>query len=213
MKTYAYALFDMDGTLVDSMAYWMKAPLEYAKGLLPHMTEEELVSFVKSPTYTGLLEALETCGVTISVPELMHAAEKLMYNYYQTEIQAKPGAIPLLEKLHSDGVKIGIITMTPHSDVDVCLAKTGIDKYISFVLTPEDTSDGSGKEKTEIFGIALEKLGGVKPEECIFYEDSWYAAKTAHEMGFRVVAAYDKYAEWEKLKTFADEEINLDRVN
>ncbi len=210
MKQFSYALFDMDGTLVDSMEHWMRAPMEYARKLLPDMTEEVANEIIRTPTYTGMLQVLEKHGVSISVKELMQASEHIMLDYYQNEIDAKPGAEPLLKKLQAEGVKMGLITMTPHRDVDICLARTGLGKYISFVLTPEDTTDGSGKEKTEIFGIALKKLGCEDPCECMFFEDSYYAAKTAREMGFYVVATYDSFAEWDKLISYADEQINLD---
>ncbi len=210
MKHLPYALFDMDGTLVDSMTYWMLVPLEYAHTLMPDMTPEQQEQIYLNSTYSGMQELLSSWGVEITIPDLINTSAELMCAYYRDKIDLKRGVPAILEKLKANGTKMGIITMTPHRDVELCLARTGLDQYISFVLTPEDTTDGSGKEKPEIFGLALEKLGATSPQECMFFEDSLYAARTAHELGFYLVGVYDKWAESEEVEKISDLFLNLD---
>ncbi len=210
MKQLPYALFDMDGTLVDSMTYWMTAPGEYVRRVLPDITAEQEAALAETRTYVGLLEKLVSWGVRVTVDDIIHASEDLMMEHYRKDITTKPGAIPLLEELFHAGTKMGLITMTPHRAVDICLAKTGLDKYFSFVLTPEDTSDGSGKEKREIFDIGMARLGCEHPSDCLFFEDSVYAAKTAHDLGFYLVGVYDAWAENEAVRDISDDYLNLD---
>ncbi len=210
MKPLKYALFDMDGTLVDSMSEWMRSPIAYAHTLLPHMTPEQEELIYLTHDYEDIRALLLSWGAEVTVDALIHACEETMADCYANEIRAKRGTVSLLEELREAGVKMGIITMTPHRDVDVCLAATGLGKYFSFVLSTEDTSDGSGKEKPEIFGIALNKLGCTDPAECLFFEDSLYAVRTAHALGFHVIGVYDKWADNTAVEALADECINLD---
>ncbi len=210
MKTLPYALFDMDGTLVDSMTHWMRAPLSYARAVLPNLTEEMARRVYLTHDYADIRDLLASWGAEVSVPALIRASEDAMVEEYLHHIDAKAGVPALLASLHHAGTKMGIITMTPHHEVEICLARTGLDRYFSFVLTTEDTSDGSGKEKPEIFGIALEKLGCKSPAECMFFEDSLYAARTAHDMGFYLVGVYDRWAESDKVRALSDAFLNLD---
>ncbi len=212
MKHLPYALFDMDGTLVDSMGYWRESPLKYARKRCPHLTEEMADAICHTYTYSGLRELLASYGLSMTVEELIHACEDIMTEHYRHDIEVKPGAIAILEELRAAGTRMGIITMTPHRDAEICLRKTGLDAYISFVLTPEDTSDGSGKEKPEIFGIAQNLLGCENPADCLFFEDSLYAASTAKRLGFYLVGVWDRWAECDEVRAIADEYLNLDEA-
>ncbi len=210
MKQLPFALFDMDGTLVDSMGYWREAPLKYALEVFPDLTEEQKDMVRNTYTYEGMQALFATFGVEMTVDEVMHASEALMVEHYRDHIDAKPGVTALMEEFRARGVKMGLVTMTPHSEVDICLRRTGLDKYMSFALTPEDTSDGSGKEKPEIFGIALRKLGCGDPAECMFFEDSIYAASTAKKLGFYLVGVYDRWTDHEEVAAIADTFLHFD---
>ncbi len=213
MKHLPYALFDMDGTLVESMTYWAREPEMCCHQLYKESgaacSQSAFVAFNinvrKAVTYRDLLEALAEVGVQITERELARKTEESMLSHYENDIDVKPGVIPLLEELQAAGTKMGIVTMTPHYDVDACLKKTGLGKYFSFVLTPEDTSDGSGKEKPEIFDIALKKLGCRNASECMFFEDSYYAVYTAKNMGFYMIGVYDDWSRDPRVEQLSDE--------
>ncbi len=210
MTGFPYALFDMDGTLVDSMTQWMEAPITCARALLPDLTPAREEQVYLTHDYADICDLLLSWGADITIPELIRASEDAMHARYLHEIDAKRGIPALLEELKQAGVKMGIITMTPHREVEVCLKRTGLEKYFSFVLTTEDTSDGSGKEKPEIFGIALNKLGCENAGDCLFFEDSYYAARTAYSLGFHVVGVHDRWADADAVKTVSHRYINLD---
>ncbi len=210
MRFFPYAIFDMDGTLVDSMKYWREAPLRFARSIISTFSDADIDRLCHVHSYGEAVQLFRAHGVDMTEDSLMRASENMMMKHYRDDIDVKAGTVALLDEMKAAGVKMGIVTMTPHYDVDICLQKTGLDKYFSFVLTPEDTSDGSGKEKPEIFGTALEKLGCENPKDCMFFEDSLYAVKTAKKLGFYIVGVYDERAEVDEVQMLSDVFLNLD---
>ena len=209
-----YALFDLDGTLVDSMAYWKRMPLEFFASHGLTVDEAAGKRLLASHGYGEIIDFCRECGVDVTLPELLEFLHLRMSVAYERKILPKPGALPLLRALRDAGCRMGIITMTPHRDAEVCLARHGLTPFFSFVLTPEDMPDGSGKEEPGIFERALEKLGGARPGECLFFEDSLYAVETAHRMGFRVLAVKDPFAAHarEKIDALAEQTLDLDAL-
>lgn len=207
-----YALFDLDGTLVDSMAHWKRLPLAFFASHGLSVNEAERNRLLASHGYGEILDFCRERGVNVTLPELMEFLHLHMVDAYEREIPLKAGALPLLHTLRDSDCKMGLITMTPHRDAEVCLARHGLSPFFSFVLTPEDMPDGSGKEEPEIFELALEKLGGARPGECLFFEDSLYAVETASKMGFRIMAVKDVSAAYarERIDALAEQTLDLD---
>ncbi len=212
IKPFAYALFDMDGTLVDSMTYWRYAPAELAARLFGDIGEERVAALVATRTYGEIERLFAAWGFSLSRVALIRGCEEIMAEHYRRDVKARAGALPLLKSLGAAGTRMGIITLTPHREAEICLSETGLSPFFSFVLTPQDTSSGKGKEDPEIFRIALQKLGCRHPSDCAFFEDSLYAVRTAHAMGFRVQAVRDKWAEQERdeIRALSENYLDLD---
>ena len=210
LTRYRYALFDMDGTLVDSMAYWKQLPEDYlaAHGVVLDDAGREAIA--RSRGYGEILGYFASRGVTADLPSLFAFVTTKMAYYYENKVKAKPGTRELLDALKEAGCRMGILTMTPHADVNICLGKTGLAPYFEFVLTMEDTEDKSGKEGTRIFEMALDCFGGAKPAECLFFEDSLYSIRTAREMGFPIVGVSDPWAKFEETEIRALSDLYLD---
>lgn len=205
MKTpvLPYALFDMDGTLVDSMGYWREMPLEYLAEVGIRPDEEGVRRLETARGYGEVLSYLASVGISATLPEMIRFAEGHMARHYAEDVCVKPGAVALLESLRGAGCRMGIITLTPHAGAALCLAKTGLAPYFEFVLTPEDMTGGDGKEAPGIFEEALRRFGGVSPSDCLLFEDSYYSIRTAAAMGFRVVGVEDAWAAFEREKIAA----------
>ena len=158
------AIFDMDGTLLDSMDYWAIVAGEYLKsrGVTPfdddnrHFLEDGLSAWYK--------RAVESHGLKDSLEEATAAIYDFMANYYQTVVKVKDGARELLEKL-------------------------GIYHYFSGIFTTREV--GVGKRSPKIYQVATEFLG-TDPKTTYVFEDAHYAIKTCHDNGINVVGIYDK---------------------
>lgn len=203
MPILPYALFDMDGTLVDSMGYWREMPLEYLAEVGIRPDEAGLRCLETARGYGEVLSYLASVGITATLPEMIRFTEVHMARHYAEDVRVKPGAVALLDTLRAAGCRMGIITLTPHAGAALCLAKTGLAPYFEFVLTPEDMTGGGGKEAPGIFEEALRRFGGADPAECLLFEDSYYSIRTAAAMGFRVVGVEDAWAAFERDKIAA----------
>lgn len=186
-----FAVFDMDGTLVDSMPYWSR------------LTEEYLESLQLSPAdHLDLKKQVETMSVRESAAlfqkalrldktpeEIVLEMGDLMDRHYQHNIPLRPGVVDYLEKLRAEGVAMCVVTLTPSLLAQACLARLGIADYFAFVLSSDDV--GLSKGQPEIFARAAWEFG-VYPPEMVVFEDSHYAARAAKAAGCQVVGIYEE---------------------
>ena len=216
MKTpiLPYALFDMDGTLVDSMGYWRQLPLEYLAEVGIKPDAEGLKHLTSARGYGEIIAYFASLGIHTTLPEMLRFVATHIARHYAEEVQVKPGVPALLESLRAAGCRMGVVTLTPHAGTSVCLTKTGLAPYFDFVLTPEDMPGGGGKEEPGIFEEALRRLGCEKPQDCFVFEDSYYSIATAAKMGFCVIGVRDAWAafEEEKIRASVAEYLDLGEV-
>lgn len=182
------AIFDMDGTLLDSMQYWDTVGKEYLerRGItVDKKTENNILNI-------GILRFSEFCrenyGMDVTYEEVLYDIHAIMEEKYETVVTLKTGAKEMLERFKQNGVKMCVATATEQSTAKKVLKKLGILDYFSEVFT--STMVGKGKESPLIYETALSHLGTPKDETYIF-EDAWYAINTAHNNGFKVVGIED----------------------
>jgi len=197
------AIFDLDGTLLDSMFIWDTIGSEYliSRGILPEKglnAKFKTMSIVQAAEYYQ-----ERYGITDSIEDIISGVNSMIEHYYSDIVPAKPGVEALLKKLESRGVKMCVATATDRYMVEAALKRTGLDSFFCGVFTC--TEVGSGKDCPEIFEKALETLQ-TRRDETIVFEDALYAVKTAKKAGFHVAAVYDKSseAEQEEIKKLSD---------
>lgn len=150
-----YYIFDLDGTLADSMGYWYgHFPLDG----VPHERRME-----------------EIC--------------RIMYRHYAGDIQPKPGAVRLLERLKAQDAVMCIASATDQWVSEPFIKKFGLEKYFEFYL--DCTEAGARKDKPDIYIQAARRLG-AEISDCVVAEDAAYCAETAQNAGFFVVGIYDE---------------------
>ncbi len=181
-----YALFDMDGTLTDTMPFWIGLPkrLFEGEGLTLSPKEEatlEPLGLVKGIEYLNSLRRTEKIFGRGDVIRLLTAL-------YSGNPQAKPLVPALLEELRARGVRMAVATLTPIPLAEICLARTGLAPYFEFILGGDDYPEG--KNTPRIFLDSAEKFG-CAPEEMVLFEDSYYSVKTARSIGIPVVGVAD----------------------
>ena len=196
------AIFDLDGTLLDSMFIWETFGEDYLKtlGIEP---KERLSETFKAFT---LLQAAEyyrkAYGIELSTCEIINGINAMVSEIYRTRVTLKSGAEEFLKRLYENGVKMCIATATDKRVAEEILKRLKVYKYFSEIFTCDEV--GEGKESPEIYRRALEKLGTAKNETIVF-EDALHAIITAKADGFRVAAVFDAYEKGQdKVKEIAD---------
>lgn len=193
------AIFDMDGTLLNSMDYWAKVPDEYLTNLGITLTESTSKCFLED----GMKKWYEDCQKNHSLEPPFEEAKKGIYQLinekYETVVKLKDGAYEMLDSLYKRGVKMCLATATNRETVEKILKKLKIEKFFSRIFTSGEV--GVGKREPLIYELALEHLGTDKETTYVF-EDAIYALKTAYSNGFKVVGVYDKnvYSTEEEVK-------------
>lgn len=188
------AIFDMDGTLVDSLMFWDWLWEQIGERYMGDKTFrpcEEVNKAVRTMIYT---DAMEYFRSYYNIPETKEAffafANNGTADFYINEVKTKTGAVELLEYLKAKGIKICLASATQMSEIKIALKSLDLEKYFDGVLSCADI--GIGKDRPDIYIMARDLLGAPEGELCVF-EDSFVALETAKKAGFQTVGIYDKY--------------------
>ena len=184
------AIFDVDGTLLDSMFIWDTIGETYLRSI-GYQPKENLNETFKNMSLHQAARYYQTeYGVTRSIDEIMDGVNAMLERYYRFEVPLKPGAAELLERLRQDGVKLCIATATGRHLVEAALDRCGVLSCFGEIFTCNEV--GHGKDEPDIFEAALRFLG-TRREETLVFDDALYAVRTAKEAGFLVAAVYDSH--------------------
>ena len=209
-----YFIFDIDGTLVDSMSMWNLVDQVAIFNLTGReISEEEIKSFrdgvlyhannLSGDIYKLFYEAVidkYNLGVTVEEYEFLRHdnADMLSVN----AVDFKPGAGEFLQKLKLLGKKIGIATTTTKPQLQLYCErnknmpqKANINKLADAIVACEDVTHK--KPHPEAYLKVVEKLG-ANPKDCIVFEDSLNGIIAAKDAGLEVCAVYDRTAEAEQ---------------
>ena len=175
------AIFDIDGTLLDSMDMWNHAGEEYlhSLGIQPKPGLAERMMPLSTPKSAQLLQreyALEK-----SVSEIIDGINGTVRSAYLHTVLLKPGVKDFLEEMKSKKIPMTAATSTDRCVIEGALARLGISDYFAHLFTC--TEVGAGKLKPDIYIAAQEFMHSSRNSTWVF-EDSLFAAKTARAAGF-----------------------------
>ena len=196
------AIFDLDGTLLDSMFIWDTIGEEYLRSLGKEPHEDLKETFMTLTLEEAAVYYRENYGVTISVGEIVDGVNSMVEETYRTKVTLKPGISEYLAWLKENGVRMCVATVTDRYLVEETLERLGVCHYFSEIFTCAEV--GFGKDKPVIYQKALEHLGTEKSDTYVF-EDMLFALNTAKTDGFPTVGIYDRHeAHQDELKGLAD---------
>ena len=196
------AIFDFDGTLLDSMFIWDTIGEDYLRTLGKEPHEDLKETFMTLTLEEAAEYYREHYKVTLSVTEIVDSINAMVEGIYRTKVTLKPGVTDYLRLLKERGVKMCVATVTDRYLVEDTLERLGILHYFSEIFTCAEV--GYGKDKPIIYQKALEHLGTAK-EETFVFEDSLFALETAKIDGFPTVGVYDMHeSRQEEMKRLAD---------
>lgn len=183
------AIFDFDGTLVDSMFIWETFGEDYLRTLGKEPKENLRDTFSDFTLEQAAEYYQKHYGVTLSVEEIVTGVNRMVAETYRNKVGLKSGVAKFLQKFYSKGVKMCVATLTDKYLVDEVLERLGVRKYFAEIFTTAEI--GKSKKEPHIYRRALAYMGTDKSETLVF-EDAFYALMTAKNDGFKVAAVYDK---------------------
>ena len=199
-----YAIFDLDGTLLDSLPVWDNLGLNMlrAQGYAP---DPALGKQLKIMT---MKDGAQLCKDLFHMPQSIEEIAALVEDQAKladdTVIGPKPGSENFLKRLKEAGIPMYIATNTRRDLVEDGLRRNGLLSYFKGIITCPEVGQGK-KEGPAVYEEALRLLGGTK-EDTVVFEDALHPIRTAKKAGFQIAAVYDASSEGEheEIKALSD---------
>lgn len=185
-------IFDLDGSLVDSMWIWPAVDVEYMKkyNLTPPETlhkDIEGMSYTETAQY--FLDTFPTLKCTLD--DVRREWTEMTMELYTTRVPLKPGAREFLEEMRVRGVLLGIATSNARELVDAVLRALHIEEYFSTVRTSCEVA--AGKPAPDVYLKVAEDLR-VDPADCLVFEDIVNGIEAGKNAGMTVCAVDDEFS-------------------
>ena len=204
------AIFDMDGTLVDSQTAWKNC---YAKALASigfTLTEDEFAMLYRMTSdehseYFRRIYGLQNHDGIISFETLIDNFNNDIKNQYALEINEKTNALKYIKTLHDKGISMCVATLSSIELAKSVLTRLGISPFLKFIITGDDV--GRSKKFPDIYLAAAKKLG-CSPHETAVFEDCPTAIQTAYNAGFIVCGVAEPHQDHSEVHSHCRLRIN-----
>lgn len=188
-------IFDLDGTLLDSMSLWQEVDRKYLArfGIAfdPIYSEEiKKMSFDESAKYF-----IEKFNIPRSEEEIKEDWNRMVEVEYRDNIVAKPGSLEIIQNLAKHNIAMCVATSCNKEHARIALERLGMLSYFDFILTCAEV--GKNKEYPDVFHACAQRFE-VAPHECLVFEDLYMALNVCHKEGFKTVGVYDHLSAHEK---------------
>lgn len=185
-------IFDLDGTLVDSMWMWKAIDVEYLARFdleCPEDLQKEIegMSFSETAAYFKTRFSLED-----SLEQIKEAWVQMSIEKYKNEVPLKPGARAFLDYISMNGIVAGIATSNGRAMVDAVLDSLDIRRYFKVVTTACEVA--AGKPAPDIYLSVADRLH-VKPSDCVVFEDVPAGIQAGKNAGMTVFAVEDAFSQ------------------
>ena len=207
LKNIKGAIFDLDGTLVDSMWVWRQIDVDYLKSKghsLPENLNSEIchLSFTQTANYFK-----KRFNLSDSIETILDDWHNMAYNHDSKNVKLKDGVKEFLDKLKNNNVKIALATSNSVPLLEACLKNNGIYDYFDAITTTDEVPNG--KNCPDVYLLAAEKIN-INPSDCIVFEDILAAINGAKAANMTVVAVHDEHSsnELDEIIKASDKYIN-----
>lgn len=194
LENIKYAIFDMDGTLIDSLMLWDVLWEDFGerflsvKGFRP---EEKDDKAVRTMTLKDAMDHIHSVyNIAPDGAALLARANDMMREFYAETVQLKPGVREFLDTLRQRGVVMCVASATATDLLKIAMKHCELEKYFDKIFSCSEI--GKGKDHPDIYFAALDHYGATV-ENTVLFEDSLTAIQTAVDIGLPTVAIYDKY--------------------
>ncbi len=198
-------IFDLDGTLIDSMKVWSEVDRAFLRECGVQNPPEDISERIRKMSVDESSEYfISTFGLSCTKEYVADRIEEIVRIQYEEIIPLKPDAPELLDFLDEKNIPFGIATATYKSLAEAVLRRCGITDRFRFLLTDRDFP--AGKTAPDIFYGGASLLG-FSPEEILVAEDSLHCVEAAKSAGFFTVGVYDETSAGDRpaIERIADE--------
>lgn len=191
LKNIEAVIFDVDGTMADSMWMWKRIDKEYLAKFgipLPDTLQAEIEgqSFYETAVYFK-----KRFGLPDSVEQIMADWNEMAWEKYEKEVPLKAGVRDFMQLCKSRGIKMGIATSNSRELLETIERVHGLTEYISCIKTGSEVQ--KGKPAPDIY-LAVAEMLGVKPAKCLVFEDLVAGIMAGKSAGMKVCAVQDAYS-------------------
>ncbi|MCX6710253.1 MAG: HAD family phosphatase [Candidatus Woesearchaeota archaeon] len=186
-------IFDMDGTLVKTEPLWLKSSNFALKKYGIRISKAQYCNWTGKDELEKFRIALSPLGKESDSENVVLERRKFFLSLLKSsKIKANPFLVNAIKFFRNKGLKLALATSTRTEIVEKVLEKTGISEFFEIMVTSNEVA--SKKPDPEIYLLAAKKLG-VKPEDCIAFEDSHSGVSSAKRAGMKCVAVPHSYSE------------------
>lgn len=184
-------IFDLDGTLLDSLWAWEHSGSNFVRALGIEPPAELDAKLVQMSLMDGARFIKELYQLPQAPEEILARTLEPIKQRYYTQVQPMPGIPELVTRLHSQGVKMGIATAGDKNFATVALKRLGLLDYFDAIVTCDEV--GIGKTSPAVYEETLRQLGTDKGRTLVV-EDAVHALQTAHRAGFPTAAVEESHS-------------------
>lgn len=201
LKNTEAVIFDLDGTLVDSMWIWHEIDIEYLARFNMVMPDNLQNSIEGMSFYETAVYFKKTFDIPDSLETIMDNWNEMALDKYKNVVPLKEYVREFLQKLSELGIKMGISTSNSRILTESLINAKKIDKYFDAIVTGSEVT--KGKPEPDVYLKAAKKLN-TEPAKCLVFEDLPFGIMAGKRAGMRTCAVEDTYS-----ARFREEKIKL----
>lgn len=184
-------LFDLDGTLVDSMWMWEAIDIEFL-GAYGYECPDDIQRAIEGMSFSETAVYFkERFDLPLSLDEIKAVWTRMSIDKYRHEVPLKPGVLEILKYCKENGIRTGIGTSNGSEIVDAVLTSLKVKEYFDAVVTACEVAHG--KPEPDIY-LEVAKRLGVQPENCLVFEDIPAGIMAGKAAGMPVIAMEDDFS-------------------
>lgn len=183
------AIFDVDGTLLDSMWMWEGLHKTYfeRKGIM--LSKENIRKIHSMSFHDGIKYVIDELSLNITKEQMYEEMTDYMLEIYMTEVKVKNGVYKFLDFLYEKGVKMCVLTASERKMIEKVFEKFNLTKYFDNIFYCSEL--GMHKSSPEVF-LKVAEIMGTKPEETVMFEDAEYSALNVVKTDIKLCGVFDE---------------------
>jgi HAD superfamily hydrolase (TIGR01509 family) len=200
---FEYAIFDLDGTILDSSDVWSMVDEKFLSKRGIPVTNDYLEEIKKHNFESGAIYTVEKYGLKEDPKDIEKEWFDEAYKAYRDDIILKPGAYKFIKELVNKNVKLAVATSSDEILYKECLIRNGVYDFFDAIVQTKEVK--RGKQFPDVYLEAARRIGG-DPRKCVVFEDLYMALRAAKTAGFTTVGVYDKanLDDIDKIKEISD---------